>query len=65
MIESIDEYVADIRNKPPFKNEQFIRFENSKMKQMLTESGNEFIQYILNDLITKSKKELNELCTNM
>jgi hypothetical protein len=43
MIESIDEYVADIRNKPPFKNEQFIRFENSKMKQMLTESGNEFI----------------------
>lgn len=65
MIENIDDYIGDVKNKPSNKNEQFIKFDSSKLKMNLTEAGNEFIQYILNSLVQESKDDLHSLCTEM
>ena len=65
MIENIDDYINDVRLKPSAKNEQFIKFDSSKLKNNLTEAGNEFIQYILNSLVQESKDDLHSLCTEM
>jgi len=47
-------------NKPK-KTEQFIIVDCSKLKNSLTEYGNEFMQTIYQHLIKESKTELNSL----
>ena len=65
MIEAIDENISDVKNRAPNRTEQFIKFDSSKLKTNLTDSGNEFIQYILNSLVQESKDDLHSLCTEM
>jgi len=61
VIESVGEHIDDVRNKQATRNEQFLILDSSKLKTSLIDGGNEYIQYILNELVTNSKKELNEL----
>lgn len=65
VIESINEHIDDVRNKQATRNEQFIILDSSKLKTRLIDGGNEYIHYILNQLVTDSKNELNQLCTLM
>jgi hypothetical protein len=54
-----------VRNKQATRNEQFIILDSSKLKTRLIDGGQEYIHYILNQLVTDSKNELNQLCTLM
>ena len=51
----------DVKNKQPQKPEQFIILDCSKLKNSLTEYGNDFIQKIFEHLIKESKDDLNQL----
>ena len=51
----------DVKNKQPQKPEQFIILDCSKLKNNLTEYGNDFIQKIFEHLIKESKDDLNQL----
>lgn len=53
----------DVKNKQPQKPEQFIILDCSKLKNTLTEYGDEFIQQIFQHLIKESKEDLNNLLT--
>lgn len=65
VIESVGEHIDDVRNKQATRNEQFLILDSSKLKTSLIDGGNEYIQYILNELVTNSKKELKDLLDGM
>lgn len=65
VIESVGEHIDDVRNKQATRNEQFIILDSSKLKTRLIDGGQEYIHYILNQLVTDSKNELNKLLTHM
>ena len=60
-IESLIDVMNDVKNKQPQKPEQFIILDCSKLKNSLTEYGNDFIQKIFEHLIKESKDDLNQL----
>lgn len=45
-IESLIDVINDVKNKQQEKQEAFIKFDYSKLKNSLIDSGNEFIQKI-------------------
>lgn len=65
VIESVGEHIDDVRNKQATRNEQFIILDSSKLKTKLIDGGQEYIHYILNQLVTDSKNELNKLLAHM
>jgi inactivated superfamily I helicase len=60
-IESLIDVMNDVKNKQLQKPEQFIILDCSKLKNSLTEYGNDFIQKIFEHLIKESKDDLNQL----
>mmetsp|Transcript_20727 Transcript_20727/g.31788 ORF Transcript_20727/g.31788 Transcript_20727/m.31788 type:complete len:653 (+) Transcript_20727:3424-5382(+) len=62
-IESLMDVRNDVKNKQPQKPEQFIILDCSKLKNSLTEYGDDFIQQIFQHLIKESKEDLNNLLT--
>lgn len=60
-IESLVDVINDVKNKQQEKQEQFIKFDYSRLKGSLIDSGNEFIQKIFQHLIKESKEDLNNL----
>jgi len=60
-IESLVDVINDVKNKQQEKQEQFIKFDYSRLKNSLIDSGNEFIQKIFQHLIKESKEDLNNL----
>jgi dynein heavy chain len=65
VIESVGEHIDDVRNKQATRNEQFIILDSSKLKTRLIDGGQEYIHYILNNLVSDSKAELHKLLTHM
>jgi hypothetical protein len=60
-IESLIDVINDVKNKQQEKQEQFIKFDYSRLKGSLIDSGQEFIQKIFQHLIKESKEDLNNL----
>jgi len=60
-IDLLEEIVADIKNKPGQKNEQFVILDSMKLKNELCEQGQECIQFLITHVINETKKELNQL----
>jgi len=62
-IEGLVDVMNDVKNKQPLKPEQFIILDCSKLKASLTDSGNQLIADIFEQLIAEAKEELNTLLT--
>ena len=60
-IESLIDVINDVKNKQQEKAERFIKFDYSRLKGSLIDSGQEFIQKIFQHLIKESKEDLNNL----
>lgn len=60
-IESINEIVIDVNNKPGQQAEGFIIIDCSLLKNKLQEYGQEFISKIVNHLVEESKTDLNSM----
>lgn len=60
-IESINEIIIDVNNKPGQQAEGFIIIDCSLLKNKLNEYGQEFINKIINHLVEESKTDLNTM----
>jgi dynein heavy chain len=62
-MDSLQDILNDIKNKPTQKPESFIIIDCSKLKQSLIDYGQDFIQQIFHHLAKESKEDLNSLLT--